>query len=69
MRTRAKEGRDCVVLGHLLEVYVSDDDRWSVAVDGQEIPTRLADSYAAWAVGAAESYRRGRVVGSPPVDD
>jgi len=58
-----------VVLGHLLEVYLSDDDGWSVAVECHEILTRLADSYAAWAVGAAESYRRGRVVASPPVDD
>jgi hypothetical protein len=69
MRTRAKEGRECVILGHLLEVYVSDDGYWGVAVDGQEIPKRLADSYAAWAVGAAESYRQGRVEGSPPVHD
>jgi len=69
VRTRAKEGRDYVVLGHLLEVYPSDDDTWSVAVDGQEILARLADYYAAWAVGTAESYRQGRVVGSPSVED
>ena len=69
MPTRVKESRDCVVLGHLLEVYLSDDDRWIVAVDGKEMLTRLADSYAAWAVGAAESYRRGRVVGSPLLDE
>jgi hypothetical protein len=70
MRTRAKEGRECVILGHRLEVYLSGDDCWGVAVDGQELlTTRLGNSYAAWAVGAAESYRQGRVAGSPPVQD
>ncbi len=69
MTARAREGRECVILGHRLEVYLSGDESWGVAVDGQEIPTRLGNSYAAWAVGAAESYRRGRVVGSPPVRD
>jgi len=69
VRAGAKEGRDGVVLGHLVEVYLSDDHRWSVAVDGRELLTRLADSYAAWALGAAESFRQGRVVGSPSVKD
>lgn len=69
MTTRAKEGRECVILGHRLEVYLSGDDCWGVSVDGQEILTRLGNSYAAWAVGAAESYRQGRVAGSPPVHD
>ena len=69
VRTKAKDDRGFVVLGHLLDVYLSDDDRWSVAVDGQELLTHLADSYTAWAVGAAESYRLGRVMGSPSGDD
>jgi len=69
MRTRATAGRQYVVLGHLIEVYLSDDDCWGVAVDGQEILMRVATSYDAWAVGAAESYRQGRVAGSPPVHD
>jgi hypothetical protein len=69
MTTRAKDGRECVILGHRLEVYLSGDDRWGVAVDGREISTLSADSYDAWAVGAAESYRQGRVVSSPPVHD
>jgi hypothetical protein len=70
MRTRAKEDREYAILGHRLEVYLSGDDRWSVAVDGQAIPSSgFGNSYAAWAVGAAESYRQGRVPGSPPVHD
>jgi hypothetical protein len=69
MRTRAKEDRQYAILGHRLEVYLSADDCWDVAVDGQEILTRLGNCYAAWAVGAAESYRLGKVAGSPPVHD
>ena len=69
MTARAKDGRECVILGHRLEVYLSDEDRWGVAVDGREISTLSGNSYAAWAVGAAESYRQGRVTGSPPVHD
>jgi len=69
MTIRAKDGRECVILGHRLEVYLSDGDRWVVAVDGREISTVSGNSYAAWAVGAAESYRQGRVAGSPPVHD
>ncbi|HTP53339.1 MAG TPA: hypothetical protein VMK42_21795 [Anaeromyxobacteraceae bacterium] len=69
MTARAKEGKECVILGHRLEVYLTTDDCWSLAVDGQELLTRFHNSYAAWAVGAAESYRQGRVLGSPPVHD
>jgi hypothetical protein len=69
MTARAKEGRECVILGHRLEIYLSGDDCWALAVDGHEILTRFGDSYAAWAVGAAESYRQGRVAGSLPVHD
>ena len=69
MRTRAKESRHCVIIGHQIEVYPSDGGRWGVAVDGQEQVTRYGNSYAAWAVGAAESYRQGRVAGCPPMHD
>lgn len=69
MRTRAKEGKECVILGHRLEVYPSADDRWGVAVDGRELLTRHGCSYDAWAAGAAESYRQGRITGHPPVHD
>jgi len=69
MRARASEDREYVILGHLLEVYLSDDDFWRVAVDGQVILTRFDSSYAAWAVGAAESYRQGKVACPPPVDN
>ncbi|HVO17753.1 MAG TPA: hypothetical protein VMU15_00760 [Anaeromyxobacter sp.] len=69
MKTRAKEGRDSVILGHRLEVFVSADEVWGVTVDGREIETRVASAYAAWALGAAESYRQGRVVGLPQVHD
>jgi hypothetical protein len=69
VRTRADDVRECVILGHRLEVYVRDEDQWRVVVDGEESLTRFANPYAAWAAGAAESYRQGRTPGSSPSRD
>jgi hypothetical protein len=69
VRTRANDVREFVILGHRLEVYLRDGDQWRVVVDGEESLTRFADPYAAWAAGAAESYRQGRTPGSPPLHD
>ena len=69
MRSRANDVRECVILGHRLEVYLGDEDEWSVVVDGEESPARFANHYAAWAAGAAESYRQGRTPGCPPLRD
>jgi hypothetical protein len=63
VKTRANDVRDCVILGHQLEVYARDGDEWRVVVDGAESPARFASAYAAWAAGAAESYRQGRTPG------
>ena len=60
-RTEENEVRGSVVIGHRLEVYLDDEGRWSVAVDGEELQARSGTAYSAWAVGAAESYRQGRV--------
>jgi hypothetical protein len=65
MDRRASEVRGSVILGHRLEVSPSSDGSWDVAVDGHTMPMRSASPYAAWAVGAAESYRQGRVAVSP----
>jgi hypothetical protein len=65
MKRIARQARQSVILGHQLEVNLSDDDRWGVAVDGLELLTRHVEAYDAWAVGVAESYRRGIVESSP----
>ena len=57
--------RECFILGHRLEIYLQDEDHWRVVVDDEEILARFTNPYAAWAVGAAESYRQGRTPGSP----
>lgn len=69
MRSIEEQPRQDVVLGHRLEVTISDDERWTVTVDGREIATKLGEAYDAWAVGVAESYRQGRVAGDPASDD
>jgi hypothetical protein len=69
VRSRAADVRDCVILGHRLEVYFRDEDLWHVVVDGEESLARFANAFAAWAAGAAESYRQGRTPGSPPLHD
>jgi hypothetical protein len=69
MSEKTRDVRDSVVLGHRLEVSPSADGRWDVTVDGARIARSFVNAYAAWAVGAAESYRRGRVVGTPRVHD
>jgi len=69
VRTRANDVRESVILGHKLEAYLRDGDQWRVVVDGEESLARFADPYAAWAAGAAESYRQGRTPGSPPLHD
>ena len=68
LRTRANDVRECFILGHRLEIYLHDEGHWRVVVDGEESLARFAYPYAAWAVGAAESYRQGRTPGSPPVN-
>ncbi len=57
------------ILGHRLEVTISDDDLWGVAVDGREVATRFGGAYDAWAAGVAESYRQGRVATASASDD
>jgi hypothetical protein len=69
VRTLASDAREFVILGHYIEVYLRDEERWHVAVDGEESLTGFADPYAAWAAGAAESYRLGRTLCSPPSQD
>jgi len=59
VRTRASDARESSILGHRLAVYLHEH-RWRVVVDGEESPARFTTPYAAWAVGAAESYRQGR---------
>ena len=58
-----------MVLGHRLEVYLRDEDRWRVVVDGEESLASFDNPYAAWAAGAAESYRQGKIPDSPPPHD
>ncbi len=69
MGHKACEVRDSVVLGHRLEVYPLDDGRWDVTIDGEKISKSCTTAYAAWAVGAAESYRQGKVLGTQRVHD
>jgi hypothetical protein len=64
MRSTARDTRNSVIMGHRLKVYCIEERGWSVTVDGQEIGSSLSSAYAAWAVGAAESYRRGRKASS-----
>jgi hypothetical protein len=61
--------RRYLVLGHRLEVVRAGDGRWSVAVDGEGLRSSFVHPYAAWAAGAAESYRRGRGSTSEPLSD
>lgn len=65
MSHKSDDARDSFVLGHRLEVFPSDDGRWRVAVDGERISRSFPNAYAAWATGAAESYRQGKVTGTP----
>ena len=69
MRARADDVRECLILGHRLEVYSRDLGQWHVAVDGEESPARFASAYSAWAAGVAESYRQGRTPGLSPRGD
>jgi hypothetical protein len=69
MGHKAQEVRDSVVLGHRLEVYPLDDGSWNVTIDGERLSRSFTTAYAAWAVGAAESYRQGKVVGTQRVHD
>jgi len=61
MNSVERQCRQDVILGHQLNVTVSGDDRWDVAVDGLAIAKRFGEAYDAWAAGVAESYRQGRV--------
>ncbi len=69
MEARESELRESVVVGHRLKVYPSIDGGWNVSVDGDRVLETFATSYDAWAVGAAESYRQGRITVSPCVQD
>jgi hypothetical protein len=69
VRTRENEVRESVVIGQRLEVYLDGGGHWNVAVDGEELLARSGTAYSAWAMGAAESYRQGRVAPSLPVND
>ncbi|HEY6001582.1 MAG TPA: hypothetical protein VIV57_01830 [Anaeromyxobacter sp.] len=69
MRTRANDVRECIIVGHRLEVYLRHEGQWRVVVDGEESAARYATPYAAWAAGAAESYRLGRTPGFPASHD
>jgi hypothetical protein len=69
VRIRARQDKNCVVLGHRLDVYCRPADQWRVAVDGAESLPAFAHSYAAWAAGVAESYRLGRRIVLRPFDD
>lgn len=69
MRVTASEVRESVILGHRVEVYLGGAHEWLVVVDGEESLTRFTTPYAAWAAGAAESYRQGRVPARRALDD
>jgi hypothetical protein len=69
VRTPEPEIRDSVVIGHRLKVHLDGDGGWGVAVDGEEILAGCGSAYSAWAVGAAESYRQGKILRPASVDD
>jgi hypothetical protein len=69
VRTPEQEIRDSVVMGHRLKVHLDGNGCWGVAVDGEEILGGCGSAYSAWAVGAAESYRQGRILRSASADD
>lgn len=69
VRARADDVRDYVILGHRLQVYLGVEDQWRVVVDGEEGPERFPSPYAAWAAGAAESYRQGKTARPPRLWD
>jgi hypothetical protein len=69
VRISASQDRNCVVLGHRLEVYCQPADRWRVAVDGAESLSAFTHAYDAWAAGVAESYRLGRMIVLRPFED
>jgi hypothetical protein len=69
VRTAASGVRDSMILGHHLEVYFREEDQWHVVIDGEESGAHFASPYAAWAAGAAESYRQGRTPRTPPSGD
>jgi hypothetical protein len=69
VRTATSGVRDSLILGHHLAVYFREEDQWHVVIDGEERAERFPSAYAAWAAGAAESYRKGRTVRTPPSGD
>jgi len=69
MMSSEKQSLQDEILGHQLDVTISDDDLWDVAVDGREVATRFCEAYDAWAAGVAESYRQGRVATAPALDE
>jgi len=52
------EVRHYTVRGHVIRVFPSGLDLWSVTVDGVVLLHRFPRSFDAWAAGAEESYRR-----------
>lgn len=55
--------RDFDVIGHHVRVIRTANQLWQVSVDGDPVDGGFALSHEAWAVGVAESYRRGPVEG------
>lgn len=60
MTQRPTDVREFEIIGHLLQVFPCGGGQWQVLVDGEEVSSRCTSTYAAWAVGVAESYRRGK---------
>ncbi len=69
--TKPTDIQEFEVVGHVLRVFPLDEGRWEVVVDGEEVSSSCTSTYAAWAVGVAESYRRGPRPSpkGPPPDD
>jgi hypothetical protein len=49
-----------------LQVFPVDEEHWEVTVDGEEVSVTCTSTYQAWAIGVAESYRRGKRTRPPP---
>lgn len=69
MTQKKTDVREFEIIGHLLQVFPCGGGQWEVLVDGEEVSSCCTSTYAAWAVGVAESYRRGKKQkGAPPRD-
>jgi hypothetical protein len=61
--------QEFIIVGHVLRVFPAGEGRWEVTVDGEEVRRTCASTYEAWAVGVAESYRRGKKARRAPTRD